>query len=173
MNDDKLALEEARRASQHEAVKAQVEGEVQAEIAQRAEQTAAPQDAQRIEQVAGDFRSKAVDEVIDTEREVQRSRGLARVSQVVDYIFYVIYALLGMRFLLALMAARSTAGFVQFIVAVSNPFYAPFRGIVASPRTDQGHTLLLPVVVAIISYVLLHLLLNGLLRMLAHRKTEI
>ena len=173
MNDDKLALEEARRASQHEAVKAQVEGEVQAEIAQRAEKTAAPQDAQRIEQVAGDFRSEAVDEVIDTEREVQRSRGLARVSQVVDYIFYVIYALLGMRFLLALMAARSSAGFVQFIVAVSNPFYAPFRGIVASPRTDQGHTLLLPVVVAIVSYVLLHLLLNGLLRMLAHRKTEI
>ena len=173
MNDDKLALEEARRASQHEAVKAQVEGEVQAEIAQRAEHTAAPQDAQRIEQVAGDFRSKAVDEVVDTEREVQRSRGLARVSQVVDYIFYVIYALLGMRFLLALMAARSSAGFVQFIVAVSNPFYAPFRGIVASPRTDEGHTLLLPVVVAIVSYVLLHLLLNGLLRMLAHRKTEI
>jgi hypothetical protein len=173
MNDDKLALEEARRASQHEAVKAQVEGEVQAEVAKRAEQPAAPQDAQRIEQVASDFRSKAVDEVIDTEREVQRSRGLARVSQVVDYIFYVIYALLGMRFLLALMAARSTAGFVQFIVAVSNPFYAPFRGIVASPRTDEGHTLLLPVVVAIISYVLLHLLLNGLLRMLAHRKTEI
>ena len=173
MNDDKLALEEARRASQHEAVKAQVEGEVQAEIAQRAEKTAAPQDAQRIEQVAGDFRSKAVDEVIDTEREVQRSRRLARVSQVVDYIFYVIYALLGMRFLLALMAARSSAGFVQFIVAVSNPFYAPFRGIVASPRTDQGHTLLLPVVVAIVSYVLLHLLLIGLLRMLAHRKTEI
>ena len=85
----------------------------------------------------------------------------------------MIYALLGMRFLLALMAARSSAGFVQFIVAVSNPFYAPFRGIVASPSTDQGHTLLLPVVVAIISYVLLHLLLNALLRMLAHRKTQI
>ena len=173
MNDDKLALDEARRAAQHEAVKSQVEGEIQGDIARRAEQSAAPRDEERIEQVAGDFRSKAVDEVIDTEREVQRSRGVARVSQVVDYIFYVIYALLGMRFLLALMAARSSAGFVQFIVAVTNPFYAPFRGIVASPSTNQGHTLLLPVVVAIISYVLLHLLLNGLLRMLAHRKTEI
>jgi hypothetical protein len=173
MNDDKLALEEARRAAQHETVKSQVEGEVQAEISDRAAQRATPSEAQRIERVAGDFRSKAVDEVVDTEREVQRSRGLARVSQVVDYIFYVIYALLGMRFLLALLAARSTTGFVQFIVAVSNPFYAPFRGIVASPRTDQGHTLLLPVVVAIISYVLLHLLTNGLLRMFAHRKTEI
>ena len=85
----------------------------------------------------------------------------------------VIYALLGMRFLLALLAARSTAGFVQFVVAVSNPFYAPFKGIVASPSTDQGHTLMLPIVVAIIAYVILHLLINGLLRMFAHRKTEI
>ena len=173
MEDDKLALEEARRAAQHEAVKSQVEGEVQAEISDHAARTAAPNESQRIHQVAGEFRSKAVDEVIDTEREVQRPRGLARVSQIIDYIFYVIYALLGMRFILALMAARSTAGFVQFIVAVSNPFYMPFRGIVASPRTDQGHTLLLPVVVALISYVILHLLILGLLRMLAHRKTEI
>src|SRR6476660_3480641 len=173
MSDDKLAIEEARRAAQHESVKSQVEGEVQSEIGARAAVKSAPGESQRIEQVAGDFRSKAVNEVVDTEREVQRSRGLARVSQVVDYIFYVIYALLGMRFLLGLLAARSSAGFVQFIVAVSNPFYAPFRGIVASPSTDQGHTLLLPVVVAIVSYVILHLLILGLLRMLAHRKTEI
>jgi hypothetical protein len=171
--DDKLAAEEARRAAQHESVKAQVEGEVQAEISERAATQPTRNESQRIDQVAGDFRSKAGDEVVDTEREVQRSRGLARVSQVVDYIFYLIYALLGMRFLLALLAARSTAGFVRFIVAVSNPFYDPFRGIVASPRTDGGHTLLLPIVIAMVAYVLLHLLVNGLLRLLAHRKTEI
>src|SRR5687768_11752011 len=105
MNDDKLALEEARRATQHESVKAQVEGEVQTEITQRAAEKSAPGDAQRIDNVASDFRSKAVDEVVETEREVQTSRTLARVSQVIDYIFYIIYALLGMRFLLALLAA--------------------------------------------------------------------
>ena len=171
--DDKLAADEARRSVQHETVKAQVEGEVQSEIANQASQPATPAEPERIQQVAGEFRSKAVDEVVATEREVERGRGAARVSQVVDYIFYVIYGLLGMRFLLALLAARSTAGFVQFIVTVTNPFYAPFRGIVASPSTDQGHTLLLPVVVAIIAYVLLHLAINGLLRMLAHRKTAI
>ena len=171
--DDKLAAEEARRAAQHESVKAQVEGEVQAEINERAAAKANPGETRRIDEVAGDFRSKAVDEVVDTEREVQRSRGLARVSQIVDYIFYVIYALLGMRFLLALLAARSSAGFVRFIVAVSSPFYEPFRGIVSSPRTDGGHTLLLPIVIAMIAYLLAHLLINALLRMLAHRKTEI
>ena len=173
MEENKLALDEARRASQHEAVKSQVEDEVQSEISAEAARRNAPNESQRIAHVAGDFRSKAVDEVIDTEREVQRSRGVARVSQVIDYVFYVIYAVLAMRFLLALLAARSSAGFVQFIVAVSNPFYSPFRGIVASPATDQGHTLLLPVVVALISYVLLHVLINAALRMLAHRKTQI
>jgi uncharacterized membrane protein len=170
--DDKLAAEEARRSVQHESVKTQVEGEVQSEIADQAQAPVAGE-SQRIQQVAGQFRSKAVDEVVDTEREVQRGRGAARISQVIDYIFYLIYALLGMRFLLALLAARSTAGFVQFIVAVTKPFYAPFRGIVASPRTEEGHTLLLPIVIAIIAYVLLHLAINGLLRMLAHRKTQI
>src|SRR4029078_3898756 len=74
---------------------------------------------------------------------------------------------------LPLRAAGSASGCVEFIVRVTNPFYAPFRGIVASPTTDQGHTLLLPIVIAIIAYVLLHLAINGLLRMLAHRKTQI
>ena len=170
--DDKLATEEARRSVQHESVKSQVEGEVEAEIADQAQAPAAGE-SQRIQQVAGDFRSRAVNEVVDTEREVERGRGAARVSQIVDYIFYVIYGLLAMRFLLALLAARSTAGFVQFIVTVTNPFYAPFKGIVSSPRTDDGHTLLMPIIIAIIAYVLLHLAINGLLRMLAHRKTEI
>src|SRR4029078_6146216 len=146
---------------------------VQAEIGARAATKAEPGESAQIDQVAGEVRLKAVNEVVDTEREVERGRGLARVSQIVDYIFWVIYALLGMRFLLALMAARSSAGFVQFIVTITNPFYAPFRGIVATPSTDKGHTLLLPIVVAMIAYVILHLAINGLLRMFAHRKTEI
>jgi uncharacterized protein YggT (Ycf19 family) len=172
MDDDKLAIEEARRAEQHGSVKAQVEGEVQAEIAERAAVTPAPE-SERIGQLAGEFRSRAVDEVVETEREVGRARGVARVSQVIDYIFFVLYALLGLRFLLALLAANSSAGFVQFIVTVTDPFYQPFRGIVASPRTGGGHTLMMPLIIALIVYVLLHLAINGLLRIVAHRKTAI
>jgi uncharacterized protein YggT (Ycf19 family) len=172
MNDDKLAMEEARRAEQHGAVKSQVEGEVQAEIADRAAQ-APPAEGQKIDQVAGEFRAKAVNEVVQTEREVGRARGVARISQIIDYLFFVLYALLAMRFLLALLAAKSSAGFVQFIVTVTNPFYEPFRGIVASPAVQGGHTLMLPLVIAIIVYILLHLGINGLLRMFAHRKTAV
>ena len=134
---------------------------------------APPAEAEKIDQVAGDFRAKAVNEVVETEREVGRGRVAARISQVIDYLFFVLYALLALRFLLALLAAKSSAGFVQFIVAVTGPFYEPFRGIVASPRTDGGHTLMMPLVIAIIVYILLHLGINGLLRMFAHRKTAV
>src|SRR5262249_8141298 len=172
MEDNQRENEEALRAGQHGDVKAQVEGEVQAEIADHAARTP-PSEHERIGELAGEFRAKAVDEVVESEREVERARGVARISQVVDYIFYVIYALLGLRFLLALLAARSSAGFVRFIVAVTDPFYRPFRGIVASPSTESGHTLMLPLVIAIIVYLLLHLAINGLLRIIAHRKTAI
>ena len=171
--DDKLATEEARRSVQHESVKADIENQVDAEISEQANATRARGETEAVRNVATDFRAKAVDEVVQTEHEVERGRTAARISQVVDYIFYVIYALLGMRFLLALLAARSSAGFVRFIVVVTNPFYAPFRGIVTSPSTDEGHTLLLPIVIAIVAYILLHLAINGILRMMAHRKTAI
>ena len=172
MEDNKLAADEARRAVQHESVKAEIESDVNAEIAAHAQGTTATE-ARREAQIAGEFRSKAVNEVVDTEREVERSRGLARVSQVIDFIFYVIYALLGLRLLLALLAARKSAGFMQFIFGVTDPLYAPFRGIVASPTAEGGYTLAVPIIIAIIVYLLLHLGIKALLRMIAHRRTEI
>jgi uncharacterized protein YggT (Ycf19 family) len=172
MEDHKLASEEARREAQHRSVKSKVEGDVNAELSARADHTT-PTEAKKMEQVAGDFRGKAIDNVVGTEREVERARSMARVSQVVDYIFYVAYALLAIRLLLGLLAARSSAGFVQFVRAVTDPIYAPFRGIVASPTAEGGYTLALPIVIALIVYALLHAGINGLLRLIAHRKTAI
>ena len=130
MEDNKLAADEARREAQHESVKSQVESDVNAEIATRADHTTRDE-ARKMEQVAGEFRGKAIDDVVETEREVERARGMARVSQVVDYIFYLIYALLAIRLLLALLAARSSAGFVRLIYTVTDPLYS------AVPR-DRG-----------------------------------
>lgn len=172
MVDDKLAQEEAQRTANYEALKSDVKTDVTSEIAARADQTTAPE-AQRMNNIADDMRGKAVNEIVQTDREVERGRVLARVSQVVDYVFYVIYGLLTIRLVLALFAARSSAGFVQFINSITNPLYAPFRGIVPSPSAEGGYTLALPIVIAIIVYLLIHLAINGLLRIFVHRKTEI
>ena len=172
MVDDKLQREEAQRALNYEAVKTNVQGDVAGEIVNEA---AIPRhtQAERVEAIADEMRHKAVDEVVETEREVERGRVAARVSQVVDYVFFLIYGLLTIRLLLELFAARESAGFYKFIASITGPFYAPFRGLVPSPSTPEGFTLALPIIIAIVVYMLLHLAINGLLRIAAHRKTAI
>jgi uncharacterized protein YggT (Ycf19 family) len=169
--DSKLLHEETQREVNYENLKSGVKADVNAEVADRA----AVQNEQsgRITTLADNFRGKAINEIVETDREVERARGLARASQFVDYGFYVIYSLLGLRLMLALFAARQGNDFVQFLKAISDPFYAPFKGIVPSLSTEEGFTLALPIVVALVVYALLHLGVNGLLRIFAHRKTEI
>ena len=172
MVDDKLAQDEAQRAATYGAVKSNVKAEVGGEIVSDAR---APSDSQagEIENIAGSMRQRAVHEVVQTEHEVDRGRFVARISQVVDYLFLLVYGLLTIRLFLALFAARADNDFVQFIRSVSDPFYSPFKGIVPSPSTPEGFTLALPIVIALVVYILLHMAINGLLRMLVHRKTEV
>ncbi len=172
MDDNKVAVDDARRVAQHASVKAQIEGNVNAEIKSRA-RSASPEQSERVGQVAEDLRGRAIAQTVASEHEVARSRGAARVSQYVDYAFYLVYALLAIRLVLSLIAARSSSGFVQFINGVTYPLYVPFRGIVASPTTEEGFTLALPVGIAILVYMLLHAGVNGVLRLAAHRKTTI
>ena len=172
MVDDKLAREEAQRAANYEAIKSNVKADVGDDIYAEAARPV-PSQAARVEAVADGMRRTAVDEVVETEREVGRARATARISQVVDYLFFLVYGLLTIRLLLELFAARESAGFFKFIKTVTDPFYSPFRGLVPSPSTAEGFTLALPIIVAIVVYMLLHLAINGLLRMFAHRKTEV
>jgi len=172
MVDNKLAIDEAERAAEYEAVKSSVKSEVSSDIHREAIRSA-PAQSELVEETADRMRRRSVNEVVETEREVDRARGAARISQFVDYIYFLIYGLLTIRLLLALFAARQDAGFFQFIKTVTDPFYAPFRGLVPSPSTPEGFTLALPIVIAIVAYMLLHLAVNGILRIAAHRKTSV
>lgn len=83
--------------------------------------------------------------------------------RLVDWIFYVIYALLGLRFLLALLAASEEAGFTQLVHALTDPLLIPFQAIVARPAIG-GSVVDFPVLVAIVAYIVLHLAIRGLIR---------
>lgn len=172
MVDNKLAHEEAQRTANYEAIKSEVKAEVGGEIAAEAERPNR-NEAERIDNIAGDMRQKAVDEMVETEREVERGRMIARVSQIVDYGFYLIYSFMTIRLLLELFAARESAGFTKFIKTVTGIFYAPFEGLVPSPTVEGGFTLALPIIIAIVFYMFLHFLINSLLRIFVHRKTTV
>ena len=172
--DPQLRAEENRRVLQHDAVKGGVVDDVNSEIADRAEARAARgSDAHRLENAAGALREHAIDEAVESERAVHRSRGIARVSQFVDYAFFLVYGLLVLRFFLALIGARPGAGFVRFVTAVSDPLFAPFNNIVESPAIGSGGHVLLPAAIALFAYSLLHLAINRLLRVFVVRRTEI
>ncbi|HKV75779.1 MAG TPA: YggT family protein [Gemmatimonadales bacterium] len=172
MDDDKVTLDEARRNAQHASVRHQIERNLNAEIGGQAG-TATIEQADQVGLVAAELRNHALRETVAAEHAVARSRGAARISQFIDYAFALIYGLLAIRLVLALIAARPASGFVQFINGVTYPLFAPFRGIVASPTTEEGFTLALPVVIAIGVYLLLHAGINAMLRMAAYRKTMI
>lgn len=172
MVDNKLAQDEAERAANYEAIKSDVKAEVGGEVLSEAA-VADRSQAAHVEDIADEMRHKAVSEIAETDREVERARVMARVSQIVDYIFFIIYGLLTIRLLLELFEARQSAGFYQLIRSATDPFYAPFRGIVASPSTAEGFTLALPIIIAIVAYMLLHFAINGILRIFAHRKTSV
>jgi len=171
MTDNKLALEESQRAANYEAIKSNIKSEVGSEIVETADRKVVS-DAPKVENMADNLRENAVNEISETHREVERGRAMARISQFVDYAFFLIYGSLAIRLLLELFAARESAGFVKFIKTITGVFYAPFAGIVPSPSKD-GFVLALPIIVAIVAYMVLHLAINGLLKIFAERKTAI
>jgi len=153
-------------------VRGAVADDVHANLAERAYEPHDPGEPRRLAREAAAIRERAVDEAIGTERAVERSRGLARFSQFVDYAFFLVYALLATRFVLVLIGARATSGFVKLIATISDPFYAPFRNIVDSPEVGPGH-FAMPIVVALFAYMVLHVAINRLLRTIVQRKTQL
>jgi len=171
MEDAKLAIDEADRTARYQAVKGQARDEMQEQVARQARHGNQRQVAESAA-IGDHLKEKAVAELVDTETEIERGRVAARVSQVVDYVFYLIYSLIGLEILLGLLGAREGSGFKHFIDAVTYPLLVPFQRLM--PDLGNGRfEFKVSYVFALFVYLLLHLALNGLLRMMAHRKTEI
>jgi len=97
---------------------------------------------------------------------------VARVSQIVDYAFYLVYGIISLEIILELLGARDSAGFKQFVDTIAAPFLVPFRGLMPDP-SNGPFRLMLSYVMALVAYLLLHLAVNGLLRIFVHRKVAV
>jgi uncharacterized protein YggT (Ycf19 family) len=171
MEDERLAEDEARRIAQHGAAAGSIGREIKAEIAERAANQG-PDESGKLNQLANEMRGNAIDEVSGTSRELGRARAFACLSQVLDYLFSLLYGLLVIRLVLVFVAARSGNAFVQLIQSVTDPFFTMFRGIVASPSAG-GFTLALPILIALVVYALLHGAIKGFLRLIVHRQSAV
>jgi uncharacterized protein YggT (Ycf19 family) len=166
-----VQLDEERRLSSHREVKASIDDDVNARIKSESARVK-PEESAELASVARDLKQRSVHEAGETERELGRGRNAARISQVVDYLFYIIYGLIALQFMLRLMGARSGNGFVQFIAGISWPLLAPFERIVKTPLVGTSQ-IQLSYLFALIVYILLHLAINGMFRLIAHRKVTV
>ena len=168
---DNVMLDEERRQASHQEVKASIDDDVNARI-KRESARVEPKEAGELSGVAHELKQRSVREAVGTERELGRSRTAARISQVVDYFFYLIYGLIALEFLLGVMGARASNGFVEFIGGVTRPLLAPFERIVGTPSSG-AFQLRISYLFALVVYVLIHLAINGAFRLVAHRKVTV
>ncbi len=167
----KIAEDEARRLGQHEAIKREVREEVHDEIRDLTDHGEAVART-RVRDVAHDLKDHAVAEVAATELELGRARAAARTAQIVDYVFSLVYGVVGLMFVLDLVGARDSSGFMRFMNVVSAPLLAPFKGLMPDPRA-ASFQLRLSYLVALGVYVLAHYAVRGFFRLFVYKKTTV
>jgi uncharacterized protein YggT (Ycf19 family) len=171
MAKDHLVVDESRRIERHEQVKDTVEARVRDDIRATVD-GAPPQDEHaQVQAVAGQLRQKALSEVLRSEAELDRARAAARTAQVVDYIFFLVYGLIGLEIGLELLGAHQRNAFKRFLDAITAPLLGPFRGLMPDPAVGSFQ-LMLSYIVALV-YVLLHKAVTGLLKVLAERRSAL
>ena len=67
---------------------------------------------------------------------------MTRLSQVGDYVFFVIYGLIGLEIVLQLFGARQASGFKRALDSVTLPLLGPFRGLMPDPALGSMRLML-------------------------------
>ncbi len=60
------------------------------------------------------------------------------IIRVIDIVFSIVLAILGLRLILKLFAANPGTPFVAWIYDMSQPLLTPFAGIFPAPQLQQG-----------------------------------
>lgn len=100
---------------------------------------------------------------------VEQERFLFKISQFIWLAFGVLEGLIGLRFVLKLIAANPENPFASFIYLITQPFLAPFVGLTPT-YTMNGVVLEIYAVVAMIVYALLSILVERLIRIAFSRR---
>jgi uncharacterized protein YggT (Ycf19 family) len=94
-----------------------------------------------------------------------RPNPVRTIERVIIFVFGVIQALLVMRIVLLLLAAREANPIVEFVYDLSELFVAPFRGMFAMDTVPAGQSALdVAAIVALVGWTILELLILALVR---------
>ncbi len=89
--------------------------------------------------------------------EMRRRSRLAKWSQILSLLFFILEVGILFRVGLKLIAANPGSPFTQFVYQMTGPFLAPFAGLTVTPAVN-GSVLEIPAIVAMVAYGVLYLL---------------
>jgi len=122
----------------------------------------------RVESVVTQQPGYAASEEVIRDVAAERRLRLALVTQIVWAILGLLEVLLGLRFLLKLIAANAASGFAVLIYGVTQLFIAPFELLVGTP-TSGGIILEVTTLIAMAIYALIFWGVVSVLRIAANR----
>ena len=132
---------------------------------------------QQINEVAVDRRAETVTtqqpgyvatEQVTHDVAAERRQGLFQVTRIVYTILGILEILLGIRFVLHLIAANPASGFATFIYGITGVFVAPFNGLIGTPASG-GMTFEVTTLIAMAVYALLFWVIVRVIRIVADR----
>jgi hypothetical protein len=98
-----------------------------------------------------------------------QNSAVARVVNIVYFLFGVLELLLATRVILHLVGANPANGFANFIYAVSNPFVALFSTLVKNPAFGANGVLEITTIIAMFAYAILAWLVGRMIWLLLSR----
>jgi len=110
----------------------------------------------------------AASEQVTRDVAAERRLGFYQVTRIIYTLLGILEIVLGLRFVLKLIAANPNSGFAVFIYGITAPFVAPFTGLVATPVS--GTTILeVTTLIAMAVYALLGWVVVRVLQVVADR----
>jgi YggT family protein len=110
----------------------------------------------------------AATEQVTRDVAAERRLGYLQVTRIISTLLVILEILLGIRFVLHLIAANTSSGFTVFIYGITGVFVAPFTGLVGTPASG-GTTLEVTTLIAMAIYALFIWVVIRVIRIAADR----
>ena len=122
----------------------------------------------REEKVVTEQPGYAATEQVTRDVAAERRLVLFQVTRIVWAILVLLEVLLGLRFVLKLIAANPDSGFAAFMYGITGPFVAPFTGLIGTPMSG-GMILEVTTLIAMTVYALFFWGVVSVIRIVADR----
>ena len=93
-----------------------------------------------------------------------------RIREIIDYLFYLVYGMIGLVIVLDLTGASDSSGFKQFLNKITYPLLGGFVGMFPDPIVQNRFRLRFSYIAALFIYLLLHIAIYGLIRLIDRRR---